>query len=143
MARTYEAAGNAEEALKLHLHQGDEFGNGLRLEMSESGAVNLYSIGNCHLALGNQERGIHYHSRALKIRLQLVGEHGFYYGISQHKMECILKSSGQTSEVIAAFQTAEATFANALDAQREHARTLYHLTRNTTLQCRQTEQYCF
>jgi tetratricopeptide (TPR) repeat protein len=63
MARTYEAAGNAEEALKLHLHQGDEFGNGLRLEMSESGAVNLYSIGNCHLALGNQERGIHYHSR--------------------------------------------------------------------------------
>jgi tetratricopeptide (TPR) repeat protein len=57
----------------------------------------------------------------------LVGEHGFYYRISQHKVGCILKLSGQTSEAIAAFQTAEAIFANALDSQREHARTLYHL----------------
>ncbi|KAH6989252.1 hypothetical protein BKA56DRAFT_727761 [Ilyonectria sp. MPI-CAGE-AT-0026] len=128
MARTYEASGNAQEALRLHFNQGDEFGSGLRTEMSESGAVNLYAIGNCYLSLGDQDKGIQYHSRALKIRLDLVGDQGFYYGISLHKMGCILLASSQIEEAREAFLEAAEIFRHALDAQRELSRTLYRLS---------------
>lgn len=127
MARTYEAAGKSEEGLPLHFAQGDEFGNGLREEMSESGAVNLYAIGNCYLAQ-NDPRGIEYHTRALKIRKQLVGEKGFYYGISLHKMGRILQEGGNLAEAADAFQQACDIFANSLDAQRELARSTYYLS---------------
>lgn len=128
MARTYEAFGDPAEALRLHFHQGDEFGNGLRKEMSESGAVNLYAIGNCHLALGNRDKGSEYHYRALLIRRKLVGENGFYYGISLHKMGTLLHASGDAAGALDAFQRVAEIFAGALDAQRELSRTKYHLS---------------
>ncbi|KAK2589954.1 hypothetical protein QQS21_012366 [Conoideocrella luteorostrata] len=128
MARTYEASGFPEEGLRLHFHQGDEFGSGLRTEMSESGAVNLYAIGNCHLALGNREKGIQYHARALKIRLSLVGNQGFHYGISLHKMGCILQSDNQNRQSLEAFQSAANIFSQAHEATRELSLTLYRLS---------------
>ncbi|KAJ8133393.1 hypothetical protein O1611_g240 [Lasiodiplodia mahajangana] len=128
MARTLEASGDFNQALRLHFHQGDEFGNGLRIEASESGAVNLYAIGNCYLALGDHAKGSQYHSRALDIRRRLVGEHGFYYGISLHKIGHILHNVGDHSAAIDAFQAAVEIFKGALDAQRELCRTLYHLS---------------
>lgn len=127
MARTYEAAGQPEMGLTLHFNQGDEFGDGLRTEMSESGAVNLYAIGNCYLAQNNPI-GIEYHTRALKIRKQLVGERGFYYGVSLHKMGCILYEGGNFAEAGDAFEQARDIFSNSLDAQRELARSTYFLS---------------
>ncbi len=130
MARTLEATGSAEhvrEALALHFRQGDPFGDGLRQEMSESGAVNLYAIGNCYLALGEEE-GVDYHTRALKIRKQLVGDRGFYYGISLHKMGRILFDKGSFFEAQDAFEHARSIFENALDGDRELARTLWYLS---------------
>ena len=127
MARTYEAAGQPEKGLPLHFHQGDEFGNGLRKEMSESGAINLYAIGNCYLAQADP-RGIEYHTRALKIRKQLVGDRGFYYGVSLHKMGRILHEGGNLEEAAEAFQQAREIFGESHDGQRELVRSTYHLS---------------
>jgi len=126
MARTYEAAGAPEKALPLHFDQGDEFGNGLRQERSESGAVNLYAIGNCYLAQ-NDVLGVEYHTRSLKIRKELVGDSGFYYGVSLHKLGRILADRGEWKEAEDAFQQAHNIFAGSLDAQRELARSTYWL----------------
>ncbi|EME41018.1 hypothetical protein DOTSEDRAFT_56068 [Dothistroma septosporum NZE10] len=141
MGRTLEAAGRPEEALRLHFHFGDEFGNGLRQPDSESGAVNQYAVGNCFLALaaskntpgssgGSDEysKGVEYHTKALRTRRALVGEQGFYYGISLHKMGCIFQMDGSLNEAADAFLKASEIFSGALDAQRELARSFYRLS---------------
>lgn len=127
MARTLEAAGQPEKALPLHFEQGDEFGNGLRQEQSESGAVNLYAIGNCYLAR-NDRTGIDYHTRSLKIRKSIVGDKGFYYGVSLHKLGRILLDSANWTEAEDALQQARDIFADSLEAQRELARSTYYLS---------------
>lgn len=135
MGRTLEAANRPEEALKLHFYYGDPFGAGPRQEQSESGAVNLYAIGNCYLAIpdtsgtDNFGKGVEYHTRALRIRKEVLGEQGFYYGISLHKTGCILQEDhSMLKEAADTFSKVAVIFRGALDAQRELARSLYRLS---------------
>ncbi|KAF9773335.1 hypothetical protein IL306_008868 [Fusarium sp. DS 682] len=93
MGRIYEMKGMPDEALRLHLYEGDLQGNGLRQEQSVYGAWNLYAVGNC-LQLQKDPRAIETHTKALKIREDLLGDHYFtaisYYKLSQLYMETII-----------------------------------------------------
>ncbi|KAM0539718.1 hypothetical protein ACHAO7_011909, partial [Fusarium culmorum] len=84
LARIYEMKKMPEEALHLHLYEGDPQGDGTRQEQSVYGAWNLYAIGNC-LQLQKDPRAIETHSKALKIRQDLLGDH-YYTAMSYHKL---------------------------------------------------------
>ena len=124
MGRAYEKLGNPQEALRHYFHQGDVQGNGLRIEKSNSGTVNLYAVGNAYLALGDP-CGVDYHTRALKLRKELVGDH-YFTAISLHKMGCILYDSGSYAEADEAFEQALSIFQASYEARGEMSRTMYH-----------------
>ncbi|KAF5712823.1 TPR [Fusarium mundagurra] len=84
MGRIYEMKGIPDEALRLHLYEGDPQGNGLRQEQSVYGAWNLYAVGNC-LQLQKDPRAIETHAKALKIREDLLGDH-YFTAMSYHKL---------------------------------------------------------
>ncbi|XXG94201.1 hypothetical protein Hte_000454 [Hypoxylon texense] len=129
--------GRPEEALRLHFSHGDEFASGLIQENSQRGALFMYGIGNTYLELARQkgiegaeerEIGYHYHTRALKVRSELCGEH-YITGISLHKVGVLLHESGDYGAAEKALQHAISIFDEAFNAEREYARSLFHLSR--------------
>jgi tetratricopeptide (TPR) repeat protein len=125
MARIYEMKGLPDEALRLHYYQGDAQGNGLRQEQNVYGAWNLYAIGNC-LQLQQDQRAMETHMKALKIRLDLLGDH-YYTAISYHKI-------GQ-------LHLRRHDFTNANEAFREAYRILCNPTENTRAELARTLWY--
>ncbi|KAH7015795.1 hypothetical protein EDB80DRAFT_865177 [Ilyonectria destructans] len=101
IARAYEMKGMPEEALRLHFYEGDAQGNGLRQEQSVYGACNFYAIGHC-LQLQKDDRALEMHSKALKFRQDLFGNH-YYIAISYHKLGQLYLADGPLNEASEVF----------------------------------------
>lgn len=136
LSRLYIEMGRPEEALKLQFEYGDELAGGLINENSQRGALFLYGIGNAYLALGHKKglggaedraTALKYHTRALKIRQQLCGEH-YITGVSLHKVGALLHSAGDCKASESALQQAIDIFDEAFSADREKARSLFYLS---------------
>jgi tetratricopeptide (TPR) repeat protein len=135
LSRAYIEMGQPEEAIKLQFFYGDEFAEGLISEMSQRGALFLYGIGNAYLALarkkgveGAEDRriGVDYHTRVLRTRKQLCGEQ-YLTGISLHKVGVLLHEDGELEGAADALLEALKIFETSFEAQRELARTTFHL----------------
>jgi tetratricopeptide (TPR) repeat protein len=125
MGRIYEMKGMPDEALRLHLFEGDEQGNGLREERSVYGAWNLYAVGNC-LQLQKNPRAMETHAKALRIRQELFANH-YYTAMSYHKIGQLHLDDGAHEEASGSFQEAEKILCDPLgDTQAELARTLWY-----------------
>ncbi|KAG9501659.1 hypothetical protein J7337_007350 [Fusarium musae] len=104
MGRIYEMKGIPDEALRLHLFEGDPHGNGLRQEQSVYGAWNLYAVGNC-LQLQKDPRAIETHAKALQIREDLLGDH-YFTAMSYHKLGELYLEGQSFHEASDAFEKA-------------------------------------
>ena len=125
MARVYEMKGLPDEALRLHFHEGDAQGNGLRQEQSVYGAWNLYAIGNS-LQLQRDRRAMEFHTKALNIRQQLLGDH-YYTAISYHKLGHLHLEDGAFEDANEDFEEAHRILsAPSGDSEAELARTLWY-----------------
>ena len=123
MARVYEMKSLSDEALRLHFHEGDAQGNGLRQEQSVYGAWNLYAIGNS-LQLQRNRRAMEFHTKALNIRQQLLGNH-YYTAISYHKLGHLHLKDGAFENANEDFEKAHRILsAPSGDSEAELARTL-------------------
>ncbi|CAG9947983.1 unnamed protein product [Clonostachys rosea f. rosea IK726] len=125
MARMYEMKRLPDEALRLHLYEGDAQGNGLRQEQSVCGAWNLYAVGNC-LQLLKDPRAIETRMKALKIRHSLFGNH-YYTAISYHKLGELHLEAGSLQDANESFRVARQILSDPMvNTEAELARTLWY-----------------
>ncbi|KAM0491754.1 hypothetical protein ACHAP8_010384 [Fusarium lateritium] len=135
LSRLYCHMGRPEESIKLNSEYDDDFVDG-KSENTQREALRLYRLGNIYLALAlkdntrsaqHRDRGFDFHSRALRIRQQVFGEH-FMTAISLHKIGVLLYNTGDFEGASDTLEHAIIIFKQSFMATREKARSLFYFS---------------